>query len=275
MATEDEVAKHYHHGRLEQAILAALIAAGKDPEKLTAIDLAAVDEFHLGWLPATYALADNLDLDAEMHVLDIGAGIGGPARAIAERRGCRVTGIDLTEEFVAVAGALTARCGLSDKVSFQKASALALPFAAASFDAALLIHVGMNIEDKRRLFAEARRVSKPAARFGVYDIMRIAEGEITYPTPWAATRQTSFVAPAETYRDLLADCGFVVESEHSRRDEVLGLWQEMRARREKEGPPVLGLHVLMGPEAPTRLANVIDALERGLVAPIEILARAR
>lgn len=207
-------------------------------------------------------------------MLDIGAGIGGPARAIAQRWGCHVTGLDLTEEFVAVAVALTQRCALSDKVSFQCASALALPLPAARFDAALLIHVGMNIADKRRLFTEARRVLKPAARFGVYDIMRIDDGEIAYPTPWAATAATSFVASAATYRELLSDCGFVVEAEHSRRDEVLAVWQDMRARREKEGPPLLGLHILMGPEGPGRLANVIDALERGVIAPIEILARA-
>ena len=145
-----------------------------------------------------------------MHLLDVGSGIGGPARTFADAFGCRVTGVDLTEEFVEAANALTRRCGLSDRVSFRQASALALPFADASFDAATLIHVGMNIEDKAGLFAEVRRVLKPDARFGVYDIMRVAEGEIPYPMPWAATagdelRRAAGGLPAAPIRRRLRD----------------------------------------------------------------------
>lgn len=274
MATEQEVSEHYRHGALEEAILAALARAGKDVEKLVAADLAALDEFHLGWLPATAALAEDLGCGDGTHVLDIGAGIGGPARYLAEARGCHVTGIDLGEEYVSVATSLTQRCGLSGKVTFRQASALALPFPEASFDAAVLIHVGMNIADKQRLFAEARRVLKPTARFVIYDVMRSADGEIPYPTPWAAAPATSFVEPAAAYRDLLSASGFTIESEFSRRDQALALWREMQARRKTEGPPVLGLHVLIGPEAPVRLANVIGALEKGTVAPIQISAKA-
>jgi SAM-dependent methyltransferase len=182
---------------------------------------------------------------------------------------------DLTDEFVAVATALTQRCGLSDRVSFRQGSALALPFDAATFDAAILIHVGMNISDKRRLFGEARRVLKPSARFGVYDILRIGKGRICYPTPWAAREETSFVEDIGTYRDLLSESGFRVEAESSRADDALALWQAMREARATHGPPVLGLHILMGSEAPLRLANVIGALEGGVIAPTQILARTR
>lgn len=274
MVTDHEIAKHYYHGTLEEAILSALAESGKDINALAALDLAPVDEFHLGWLPATAALAEDLGLGQDSSVLDIGSGIGGPARVFAETRGCRVRGIDLTSEYVDVAVALTRRCGLDAKVTFQQASALELPFADATFEAAILLHVGMNIADKRRLFAGVRRVLKPSGRFGVYDVMRIAEGDIIYPAPWAASIETSFVETPQTYRHLLSEAGFFIESEQSRRDETLALWREMREHREKHGPPALGLHILMGPEAPRRLANVISALEQGVIAPVQILARA-
>lgn len=274
MGADHEIATHYHHGTLEEAILSALTESGKDIDALTALDLTPVDEFHLGWLPATTALAEDLAFGEESYVLDIGSGIGGPARIFAETRGCRVLGIDLTPEYVDVAAALTRRCGLDGKVTFRQASALTLPFADATFEGAILLHVGMNIADKRRLFAEARRVLKPSGRFGVYDVMRIAEGEISYPTPWAASVKTSFVETARTYRDLLTEAGFFIESEQSRRDQALEIWHEMREHREKHGPPALGLHILMGPQAPRRLGNVISALEQGVIAPVQILARA-
>ena len=167
MNTEQQVATHYTHGSLLQTILNALTRMGKDPERFAATDLATGDELHLGWLPATAALAKDLGLAPGMHVLDVGSGIGGPARYFADAHQCRVTGIDLTEEFVATATDLTRRCGLSDLVTFRQGSALDLPFDAATFDAATLIHVGMNIKDKARLFGEVRRVLKSGAPFGV------------------------------------------------------------------------------------------------------------
>jgi SAM-dependent methyltransferase len=274
MDVEQQVAKHYGRAGLESAILDALAKSGKDIEKLAAADLSGADEFHLGWHAATIELAKDLGLSSSMHLLDVGSGIGGPARTFADAFGCRVTGVDLTDEFVEAANALTRRCGLSDRVSFRQASALALPFADASFDAATLIHVGMNIEDKAGLFAEVRRVLKPGARFGVYDIMRMAEDEIPYPMPWAATPETSFVERPETYRRLLAAAGFEIDSEANRRELALRLGREMRENAEKHGAPPLSLHVLMGPAAQERLGNVMKTLQAGTIAPIEMIARA-
>jgi len=166
MDTERQVAQHYTHGALEQAILQALRAAGKDPERLSPEDLIGVDEIHLGARSATEWLADDLALTAGERLLDVGCGIGGPARYFAAARGCQVSGLDLTEEFVQVAGALTRRCGLEGRAGFRQGSALAMPFAAGSFEVATLIHVGMNIADKAGLFAEVRRVLRPGGRFG-------------------------------------------------------------------------------------------------------------
>ncbi|MHB1219256.1 MAG: class I SAM-dependent methyltransferase [Alphaproteobacteria bacterium] len=273
MDTEKKVAAHYTHGALEQTILGTLRAAGKDIEKLTATDLSAVDEFHLGWRDATIEFAKDLRLATGARVLDIGAGIGGPARYFAEARGCQVTGIDLTPEFVQAANALTRRCGLSDKVEFREASATGLMFDDGAFDTATMIHVGMNIPDKAKVFAEARRVLKPGGKFGVYDIMRAGDGEIPYPMPWAGTRDTSFLETPATYQRLLAHAGFEIESETDRSAFVRDLVQKRRAQAEKESPSPLGIHIL-GPDMKERLANVMRALQGGLIAPTQIIARA-
>lgn len=274
MNTEQQVAKHYTHGSLQQAILDALKQMGKDPERFAPMDLSTGDELHLGWLPATARLAKDLGLASGMHVLDVGSGVGGPARYFAEAHKCRVAGIDLTEEFVQVAAELTRRCGLSDLVSFRQASALDLPFEGGTFDAATLIHVGMNIAEKGKLFANVRRVLKPGALFGVYEVMRAGEGDLPYPMPWAQTPETSFVETPDTYRRLLTSAGFKIENEGNWREFALTLAREMREKAEKSGIPPLNQRILLGPTFRERLANVMASLERGIIAPVEMIARA-
>lgn len=274
MDTETAVAKHYTHGSLEQALFQALRSAGKDPEHLTADELSGVDEFHLGWRPATAALAKDLALRPGERLLDVGSGLGGPARFFASSCGCQVEGIDLTDEFVAVAVSLTRRCGLADKASFRQGSALELPYAAGSFDVATLLHVGMNIGDKARLFAEAKRVLKPGGRFGVYDVMRAKAGPLPFPLPWSQVPETSFVETPETYRRLLTAAGFTLEGTLDRSAFVLELMRAQQAKAAAEGPPVLSLQVLMGATRKERMANVFGALESGLIAPTQIIARA-
>ena len=274
MEAEQQVARHYGRSGIEQAFLDALRAVGKDIDHLAPADLSGVDEFHLGGPAATAELARDLGLGPELHLLDVGCGVGGPARHIAAAQGCRVTGIDLTAEFVEAAEGLTGRCGLSGRALFHQGSALAMPFPDGAFDAATLIHVGMNIADKAALFAEVRRVLKPGARFGVYDVMRTGEGELPYPMPWAATPDTSFVEPPEAYRRLLREAGFTIEAEHDRSALALRLGREMRERAAAQGPSPLGPHLLMGPGAPQRVGNVMSAVDRGLIAPVEMVAQA-
>lgn len=273
MTTEQDVARHYRHGALERAILDALQASGKDIGHLDPVDLAGVDEFHLGWLAATVDLANDLALSPGMKVLDVGCGIGGPARYFAEHHGCTVIGIDLTDEFVSVATSLTDRCGLADLVSFRQASALSLPFEDESFDRATLIHVGMNISDKAATFAQLYRVLKTKGVFAVYDIMNISGEELPYPMPWAESLDTSFVEAPQTYRDLLKQAGFVLRSEKNRREMSLALAREMRENVEKHGPPLLGPQTVMGEAAPLRLGNVMLALAAGTIAPIQMLVQ--
>lgn len=274
MDLEQTVARHYAHGSLEQAILEALAAAGKDVNRLSPADLAPVDEFHVGGRPATIAFAGQLGVRSGMRLLDVGCGLGGAARYFAHEHGCHVTGIDLSDEYVAVANALAARVGLADRVSCQQGSALALPFAPGSFDAAYLLHVGMNIENKSGLFAEIRRVLAPSGTLGIYDVMRLGAGDLSYPAPWASSPEASFVADAATYRRLLEAAGFDVLKERNRRDFALEIFSQMRERGASGRPAPLGLHIVMGDNAAQKVANMTNDIHRGLIAPTEMICRA-
>lgn len=272
MSGTDDVARHYAHGNLEAVILQALRAAGRDPDRLQPDDLQPIDEFHMGGRAATAEIADRLALAPGMRLLDIGSGLGGAARYFAGR-GAQVDGVDLTPDYVTAATALTRRVGLADRVGFQAASATDLPFAAARFDRATLLHVGMNIPDKDRLCAEAARVLKPGGLFGVYDVMRMRDGEIAYPVAWAASTGTSFVAEPVAYRRALKDAGFTLLEEHERTELALQVFRRFQARVAERGLPALGLHLLMGADAATKVSNMVANLERGLIAPVMMIAR--
>ena len=274
MELEHSVAQHYTHGSLERAIFEALAASGKDLNHLSPAELAPVDEFHIGGRQATIDFAAELEIEPGLHLLDIGSGLGGASRYFALEHGCRVTWIDLTEEYVRASEALAKQAGLENLVSYQYGSALALPFAPGSFDGAYMLHVGMNIQDKASLFAEVRRVLKPNGIFGIYDVMRESvEDDVSFPVPWASSPETSFVESASTYRGLLESAGFAIKKERSRRKFAIEFFREMRAVQDGRPPP-LGLHILLGPSAPQKVANIINGLERGLVAPTEIISRA-
>lgn len=274
MSIETNVASYYTRGRLEDSILQALKAAGKDLANLTHADLAALDEFHAGGREATQELAAQMELRTGLRLLDVGSGIGGPARYFAAEHGCRVTGVDLTEEFVSVSRSLTRRTKLDYAVEFLHGSALALPFETASFDRAYTIHVAMNIADKPGLFREVRRVLKPEGLFAIFDLMRISEGPIRYPVPWALTEETSFVAHVSEYRDALAAAGFHVASERHRGAFTLQFMQRMMVRMAQGGSPALGLHLLMGEQTKVMLTNVHTMIQDGILEPIELFARA-
>jgi ubiquinone/menaquinone biosynthesis C-methylase UbiE len=210
-------------------------------------------------------------------VLDVGCGIGGPSRYFAREFGCRVTGIDLTEEYVRVAEMLARRLRMGGAVSYRQASALQMPFEASSFDGAYTIHVGMNVEDKAALFAEVRRVLKPGAVFGIYDVMREGGGEIRFPVPWASKADTSFVEAASVYRQQLEAAGFEIRKERNRREFGIEFLRAVRARAAagNGGTPALGLNLLMGSTTPQKISNLIEGLERGILAPVEMVCWAK
>jgi ubiquinone/menaquinone biosynthesis C-methylase UbiE len=274
MSTEATVAGHYGRGQLEELILDAVVREGKDPENLTAADLAAVDEFHVGGLEATQELAKHMELRAGLRLLDVGSGIGGPARYFAAEHGCKVTGIDLTEEFVRVACGLTKRTKLDGLLEFKQGSALKLPFEPGTFDRAYMVHVGMNIADKAGIFREVRRVLKPEGLFTVFDIMRATEGAIQYPVPWALSEETSFVGTVKEYRDALQNAGFHIAQERGRGAFGIAFTERMMARMAQGGPPALGLQLLMGEKTPIMIKNILGMMKEGVLEPVELHARA-
>jgi ubiquinone/menaquinone biosynthesis C-methylase UbiE len=274
MSTEAAVAGHYGRSRLEEMILAAVVREGKDPERLAALDLAAVDEFHVGGLESTQELAKHMELRAGMRLLDVGSGLGGPARYFAAEHGCKVTGVDLTEEFVRVATSLTRRTKLEGLAEFREGSALALPFEAGTFDGAYMIHVGMNIVDKAGVFREVRRVLRASGAFTIFDFVRTGDGAMRFPVPWALSEETSFVVPAKEYRDALQNGGFRVEQERGRREFAIAFTERMMARLAQSGPPALGLHLLMGEKTPIMAGNMLAMMKEGILEPTEFHARA-
>jgi ubiquinone/menaquinone biosynthesis C-methylase UbiE len=274
MSSDAQVAKHYMRGRLEETILRALAESGKDPQTLAPADLAPVDEFHVGGLASTEELVARMELRPDLHLLDVGCGLGGPARYFASEHSCRVTGVDLSEEFVQVARSLTRLVKLDHLVEFRQSSALNLPFDSRVFDRAYMIHVGMNISDKAAAYREARRVLKTGGLFVVFDIMRIADGPIRYPVPWAMSQDTSFVADVIGYRNAMQIAGFRITHERSRRAFAIDFTERTMARMAQTAPPALGLHLLLGDKMPQMAKNILAMMQEGLLEPVELFARA-
>lgn len=273
MTMTSPVADHYAHGSLVAAIREGLIRLGKTESTATAEDLAPVDEFHIGGRAATADMAKQLGLTAGDCVLDNGCGLGGPARQIAASYGCRVSGIDLTRDYVETGNVLSGWLQLHDRVSLQEGNALSLPFADGFFSAAYMVHVGMNIADKGALFAEVARVLRASGRFAIYDVMRTGDGELSYPLPWSSTAATNAIASPAHYRDALSAAGFEVVSERNRRDVALDYFAQQRAQVAASGPAALGVHTLMGARRPEMVRNMSESIAAGRIAPVEIIAR--
>lgn len=272
---ESEVARHYGAADLLERIAEAVRAEPGQPIDREA--LSQIDEFHIGGAAATLRLIESLPITAESHILDIGCGIGGPARLIAAETGARVTGIDLTETFVRVAEELSRRTGQGERLRFLCGSALDMPFDEGSFDLATLLHVGMNIADKEGLMREAARVLRAGRRLAVYDVMQTGSGAPDFPVPWAASAATSFLARPDEYADWAAKAGFEVMHECQRREEALDFFADRRAwlanRRASGLPPPAGLNLVMGADAAAKIANLTTAIEQGHIAPVEMIFR--
>ena len=264
------VVEHYRSDELEEKILAALAAQGYDVDHMRIDQLAAVDEFHIEGRASTVRLMDQMDMRAGLRVLDIGSGLGGPARYLAETYDVTVTGIDLTREFVTVAQSLTRRTGLEGRVEFRQGTATNLPFGDASFDRICMNNVGFNVADKRRLLSEARRVLTDDGIFGIFEVLTTESGPVVYPTPWATTEGISFLVGAGEYRELLNKAGFEVTSQTDRSGGGIAFFRDMDSQIAVGGPT---LALVFGADAAIKVTNMIDNLNRGVIAPTELICR--
>lgn len=266
------VNEHYGLNDLGTAFIEALRAEGKDPDNLSYQDIAIADHFHSRGKEATLELARMADLKPGRLVLDVGGGIGGPARLLAAEFGCVVTVLDLTEEYCRVGEMLTARTGLSDKVTFKVGNALDMPYPDGSFDVIWTQHSSMNIADKERLYSEAHRVLRPGGRLAILEIMAGPEQPIHVPVPWADTQEISFLRPEAEMRALITAAGFKVAAWIDV-TQITREWLQQRAAAAAaagpSGPPPLGTHILLKDKSGTPNKNVLDNATEGRIVFIE------
>lgn len=267
------VNQHYGQPDLKSKILAALQNTGKNIDALTRDDLKTFDEFHIGGIAETRNLAELADLKADIEVLDVGSGMGGPARTLAAEFGCHVTGIDLTEEFCQVAEMLTARVGLADRIKFQQGSALDMPFEDNRFDVVWTQFTGMNIEDKPLLYSQIRRVLKNGGLLAVHEIMAGSISELHYPVFWSNDPSLNYLRSPEEIRALLAERGFKEIAWKDLTQYSTEWFHAMIARNQQSGPPQLGFNVFIADNLAQKAANMIRNLEENRISVIQAVLK--
>ena len=269
-----EIRSHYTSGDLLARLVATLREDGLEPSQATVETLAPYDQFHGRGLAATEDMAALVQVAETDHLLDVGSGIGGPARYLAQRFGCRVSGIDLTPEFCDVARHLTALLGLADRVSVRQGNALAMPFGDATFDGAYSMNVSMNIADKCALYREIHRVLKPGAWLMLSEVVQGPGGEPDFPVPWARTASSSFLSTQAETRANLDASGFTIESLRETTETALAFAARSRAVVEAGGkPPHRAVSLILGTGAEEATANAARALRERRTLPIELVCR--
>ena len=264
---------HYARRDLDAAIADALLAAGKDPEKLQPEDLTAIDEFHVRGPKATVELARELGVEPQMQVLDLGCGLGGAARHLAREYGCRVVGLDLSADYCRAAAGFTERLGLQGQVSFRQGNALDIPFPDASFDLVWTQHASMNIADKAKLYGEILRVLRPGGRLALYDVLAGPGGAVHFPVPWARNPAISFLLSSRQLSETLAEAGFETLVWRDVTESGRAWFRRMQEKIAKDGPPSLGLQLLLGPDFRQMARNQLLNLEEDRIGLIEAIVR--
>jgi SAM-dependent methyltransferase len=272
------VERHYTRSNLENTILTALQNAGKNIEQLTVDDLAPVDEMHTLGREATANIASLLNIQPNFHVLDVGAGIGGPSRYLASKYGCHVTGLDLVEEYCHVADSLAKRVKLDNLLTYRQGDATEMPFDDRTFDVVWTQHASMNIADKKKLYSEMHRVLKPSGgKLAIYDVFKGSNGSnidgssssIHFPVPWASDPSISHLILREEARKLLTEdvAGFKEVAWEDKTESVIDWVKQMmkRAQQTSGGPPPLGLHVIGGPQWSEMVKNALKNLDEGRI----------
>ncbi len=270
---EETLDAHYRREDLGRCILEALEKAGKDANALTVEDLAPIEEFHIGGRKPTLALGRLAGLSAGMRVVDVGCGIGGPARALAHYFGCDVVGVDLTEAFCDAAMMLNERTGMAHRVRIRHGSALDLPLEDGSVDVVWMQHVGMNIQQKTDLWGEAARVLRPGGTLALYEVFAGPVAAPHFPLPWAGGPELSHLISPDRARELLQAAGFRIEAWNDVTRESTDWFRGALEKAMLRGPSLLSPGILMGPEFPIKAANVLRNLEEDRLRVVQALLR--
>lgn len=267
------VDRHYGFGGIMEMIEVGLDLAGKNLDSLTVDDLASIDEYHTRGRESTLEVVQLANLKASDLVLDVGCGLGGTARHLADQFKCNVVGIDLTQEYVSVGERLTELVGLSDQVELRQASALELPYDGESFDIVWTEHVQMNIANKKQFYSEIARVLNPGGRLLFHDIFRGLGDAPFYPTPWAEDESISALATEAEARSIIEQVGLKVDLWIGKVRESIEFFKRVSAKIKADGPPPIGIHLLMGDNAKDKLQNYVRNLSENRVSVALGIAR--
>jgi SAM-dependent methyltransferase len=260
---------YYSPNDLYNRIIDGLNEIGKDLARVTLDDLQPVDEFHIRGDIATRELIELSNFTPEMHILDVGCGVGGSTRRLSHQTGCCVTGIDLSDEYIDAATRLTQLLNMQERVKFHAASALALPFDDKTFDGAWSIQMNMNIEDKLGWLKEVYRVLKCGGRAVLYEVCGSKNSPVYFPVPWAQDSSMSFLLPPESFRDIITSAGFDIAVWNDKTDLAQKAFAHMTKPVGEPGLPELGVHLLVGNDILTKAYNLHRNLEDERVSLIE------
>jgi SAM-dependent methyltransferase len=263
---------YYSPNDLYNKIIQGLHNLGKDLSKVTLDDLLPVDEFHIRGKTATQELIQLSGFTSGMHILDVGCGVGGSTRRLSHEVGCRVTGIDLSDQYIDAAERLTQLFNMQERVKFHAASALELPFDDNTFDGAWSIQMNMNIEDKLTWLREMKRVIKPGGRVVLYELCAHKNSPVYFPVPWAQNSSMSFLVSPEAFRDVITSAGLEIAVWHDKTSLAKIAFSEMTEPKGEPDLPELGTHLLVGKDILTKAYNLRRNLFEERVSLIETAA---